>query len=161
MFPSTPPSTDGYHLRNQRIATRLFIFLLMLSLYILVTYTSLISVVETITVLNPSLTKYSKLYSEHPQRLTCPCSKVSVNYGTFLQLDYVLHHVCNSDFVTSNWIEYIRKSREIAPGPVSVYDFLATGPRTFQALSAFCRLVDEIISNRLVQFYSNQFVTAN
>ncbi|CAF1524656.1 unnamed protein product [Adineta ricciae] len=50
LFPSIPPSTNEYRLRSERIATRLYIILLMLSLYILVIYTSLITVTEIVAV---------------------------------------------------------------------------------------------------------------
>ena len=40
-------------------------------------------------------------------------------------------------------------------------DFRLTGPSTFQALSTFCELINETISNRLIQFYSSQYVSAS
>ncbi|CAF4240698.1 unnamed protein product, partial [Adineta steineri] len=39
-------------------------------------------------------------------------------------------------------------------------DFRAAGPFIFQALTAFCQLSNQTIANRLIQFYSSQYVSA-
>ena len=158
LFPSIPPTTDNYELRNQRISTRLFIFLLILSLSVLIVYTSVITITETVHVNTPSLSHYSQLYSEFSQTLTCPCSKISVSNEKFLHINYTLHQVCNSTFVSENWISYLvfLSMNQI----FSNTDFRTTSPLAFQTLSAFCQLVNETIATSLIRFYSNQYVSA-
>ena len=107
LFPSAPPSTDDHELRSQRISTRLFIFLLILALTILLSYTSLTTVTKTISVHKPSLTEYSQLYSKHSQSLICPCTQISVSYEKFIHVEYTLHQVCNSIYVTDDWILHL------------------------------------------------------
>jgi hypothetical protein len=108
-FPSVPPSTDEHELRTQRISTRLFIFLLIISMAILLLYHSLIRVRKTVDVDAPSLTQYLHLYSTYPQTLTCPCSKISISYDKFLDVHYTLHQVCSSVFVNQSWIDYLAR----------------------------------------------------
>ncbi|CAF1270809.1 unnamed protein product [Adineta ricciae] len=107
LFPSIPPSTDEHQLYNQRISTRLFLFCLIVSLTILLVYNSVITITQTVIVLSPTITQYSQLYEKYPQTLTCPCSKISIDYGTFFRIEYTFHPVCYSDFVTDNWIDYL------------------------------------------------------
>ncbi|CAF1391503.1 unnamed protein product [Rotaria sordida] len=66
--------------------------------------------------------------------------------------------VCSSIFVTNAWINYIdgRSSNDI----LTVDDFRWTGPNTFRALSGFCELINETISENLIRFYSTQYVSA-
>jgi hypothetical protein len=158
LFPSVPPSTDGYELQNERISTRLFIILLTIILTILLLYTSLESVTKTVNIKNPTLAQYSKLYATYPQTLTCACTQISINYGKFLHVEYSFHQVCSSVFVTEDWINYLVAIR----GHVNPYteDFRASGKFTFQALSAFCDLVNRTISDSLTRFYSSQYVSA-
>ncbi len=159
LFPSIPPSIDEHQLRQERISTRLFLFLLISSLTILLLYTSLINVTQTVSVKGPTIIQYSQLYSTYSQTLTCPCSKISINYNTFIQINYTLHQVCNSIFVTKYWIDYLATS--IGSAITYFDDFRTTGTLTFQALSAFCELINQTIVNRLIEFYSTQYVSAS
>ena len=155
IFPSVPPSTDAHHLYTQQISTRVFIILLTVSLAILLLYSSLVTVTKAIEVPAPSFEQYSDLYSAHSQTLTCPCTKISINYDKFLHVNYTFHQVCNSVFVTQPWITYIVMS---SVGPLFSDDFRATGGSTFQAVRMFCELTSRTISQNLDQFYSNQYV---
>ncbi|CAF1091727.1 unnamed protein product [Adineta steineri] len=159
IFPSVPPTTDEHQLRNQRISTRLFIILLIISLYILLLNTSLINITETVNIKAPSIIKYEQLYNSYSQALTCECTQISINYKKFIQIQYTLHQVCHSDFVTQQWINYLATSSGISVLPYE--DFRVTSTFTFQAISAFCTLVNQTISNQLVQFYSSQYVRAS
>jgi hypothetical protein len=158
VFPSVPPSTDEYELQTQRTSTRLFIIIFSMSLTILLLYTSLIKATKIGNVKEPTFTDYSQLYSIHSEALTCPCSNISINYDNFLHVNYTLHQVCSSIFVDQVWIKYLSNASETEFLPEN---FRWTGPYAFQALRAFCDLSNQTISNRLIQFYSNQYVSAS
>ncbi|CAF1306333.1 unnamed protein product [Adineta ricciae] len=158
MFPSVPPSTDENDLRDERLSTRLFIPLFILSLITILFYYSLINVTITVTRENPSLSEYRQLYEEHSQTLTCPCTKVSTNYKEFLQVTYTLHQVCSSDFVTEEWLTYL--ARTYLYQNIYKDDFLYLGSSTFQALDTLCQMVNRSISNRLNEFYSHEYLSA-
>ncbi len=159
LFPSIPPSIDEHQLHNERISTRLFLFLLISSLTILLLCTSLINVTQNVNFKEPTITQYSQLYSTYSQTLTCPCSKISINYNTFIQINYTLHQVCNSIFVTQYWINYLADS--LGNAGTFAQDFRVTGTLTFQALGSFCELINQTIANRLIEFYSTQYVSAS
>jgi hypothetical protein len=159
LFPSKPPSTDDHKLRNQRISTRLLIILLILSMAVLLLYTSLITVTKTNSVQRPNLEQYSQLYSTYSQTLTCSCSKISINYDKFIDIEYTFHQVCSSIFVTEEWFYYLATY----PDKTVFYfnDFRTTATYSFQALSGFCDLINRTISDSLTRFYSNQYVSAS
>jgi hypothetical protein len=158
LFPFVPPSIDENEVRTQRISTRLFIFLWILSMSMLLLYTSLIINSETITVERPSLAEYSYLNSIYSQTLTCPCSKVSINYGEFIHVEYTLHQVCSSVFVDHTWLDYLFNVPPLAKR--FIYDFRVGNPERFQTLRKLCELINSTISNSSILFYSNQHVNA-
>ena len=158
IFPSVPPSTDAYELRTQRISTRLFLLLFTFSLIILISYTSLVRITKTFTVQSPTFEQYSQLYSQYSQTLTCPCTQISINYENFIHIQYTLHQVCTSFFVTDQWLYYFNP---FVPTNYFSDDFRWTGPYVFQALRMFCELTNTTMINSLDGFYSNQYVTAS
>ncbi|CAF1615456.1 unnamed protein product, partial [Adineta ricciae] len=158
IFSSIPPTEDQYELRNQRISTRLFIVLLALSLTILILYTSLINITQTVNVDSPTMAQYIQLYSTYPQTLSCDCRQISINYDTFVHLNYSLHQICSSVFATKDWINYMLRARGISF--YGIY-FPYNGENAFQAMGAFCDLSHHTIENRLTQFYSTQLISSS
>ncbi|CAF1554382.1 unnamed protein product, partial [Adineta steineri] len=71
----------------------------------------------------------------------------------------MLHHICDSDFVTQQWIDYLATLSENSK--LNYTDFRVTSTFTFQTMNALCTLVNQTISNSLIQFYSNQYVSAS
>ncbi|CAF0953898.1 unnamed protein product [Adineta steineri] len=158
LFPSVPLTTDEHELKNQIISTRLYISLFTLSLTILLLYTSFTDITKTITVAKPTLTKYEQLYSKYSQTLTCPCQHISINYEKFLSIEYTFHQVCTSIFITDEWIAH--------NDVILHYLYTSNDPRivvsyAFQALGAFCELIESTINNSLIQFNSTQYITAS
>ncbi|CAF3716292.1 unnamed protein product [Adineta steineri] len=158
-FPSVPPSTDERLLQSERISTRVYIILLTLSLAILLLYTSLINVTQTVNVNAPTMIKYLELYSTYSQTLKCPCKQVSISYNTFISIEYTFHQICTSVFISQDWIDYLSKS--YGSNGVHMHDFRDTSPFTFQALSTLCDLINQTVSIRLSQFNSSQYVSAS
>ncbi len=116
-------------------------------------------VTKTVVVERPTVMEYAYLNSNYSESLRCPCSKISISYDKFLHVDYTLHQVCSSIFVHPDWITYLQNSlkfRNYYPK-----DFGSTGIYAFQALRTFCDLINRSISDQLIQFYSNQYVTAS
>ena len=157
LFPSSPPTTNLNDLRTQHISTRTFIFLLIVTLTILLLYTSTVPVLQTVTVPAHTLDQYYHLYEKYSQTLTCPCTKISINYETFIHVNYSFHHICNSIFVTEQWTTYMENS---IPSLYWTNDFRLVGLHQFVALRAFCDQVEQVIAAGLVQFYANKYVSA-
>ena len=151
------PSTDEHELRNQRISTWLFIILFTTGMIILLLYNSLINTTKTVNIETPTLQQYEHLYSTYSQTLNCPCEKISINYDKFLHIKYQLHQVCYSDFVGEKWIRHLTKSEE---KPNYSVDFRTTSSLVFQGLKMFCELSNSTISDNLIRFHSQQYISA-
>ena len=158
IFPSVPPKTDAHELRTQRIATRIFIGLLVVATTVLIGYISLINVTKTITVNKPPLKQYAALYAKHTQSLACGCSKVSIDYGQVARVQYRMHQVCSSVFVNDSWLASFRSSFD--PEEIQPFDFRVSGLHIFQAVRTFCQMSDRAIGDHLIGFYSNQYVSS-
>ncbi|CAF1052282.1 unnamed protein product [Adineta ricciae] len=157
LFPSVPPSTDEHDLKNQRISTRLFILLLVISLTILLLYNSLVTITQTVYINSPSLHEYSSYYSSYPQTLSCACTQISISYETFIKIKYSFHQVCSSFLVTQQWIDYLATFR--TNSTTHLDDFRLVSTSMFEGLSSFCYLVTATIRNRLSQFYTTRYVS--
>ena len=159
IFPSIPPTQDEHQLRNQRISTRSFIFLLILSLTILLLYTSLIAITQTVAVNSPTMTTYLQLYATYPRTLSCDCKQISITNAKFLQVEFIFHEICKSVFITRDWINCL--------GAVSTTlnlnrdDFRTSSKYTFQIMSTFCDLSNETIVNSLTEFYSSRLISSS
>ena len=156
LFASTPPSTDQHERKDQLISTRLFIVLFIGCLAVLLVYTSAISFSETRAVLSPTLQQYHDLYNTYSEALSCPCSKITIDYAKFLQINYTMHQVCSNDFISEQWItNFYRSLINITMSPM---DFRVTGLFAFQALHTLCTLPNDHIVNSLTRFDRNQYV---
>ena len=157
-FESVPPSDDSSVLKNQKISTWLFIFLLISSVAVLLFYNALVPVQKTFTVQQPTYDKYLTLFSKYPNELQCPCKTVSVIYDRFIQVNYSLHYICSSFLVSEQWAKKV--SVKYFGSAYRHDDFRATSDFAFQGLRSFCQLTEETLQNSLSSFYSNQYVSA-
>ncbi|CAF1203961.1 unnamed protein product [Adineta steineri] len=158
LFASIPPSTDEHDLRNEILSTRLFIFLLTLCLVVLLIYNSLISVIRTDILKTPSFQEYEQLYSKYSKTLTCPCKTIGINYTDILHINYTLHQVCTSIFITKDWISYLTYTGD--SNTIYGDDFRSNGRFTFQALVVFCKLANRTVSDSLAEFLLNMYISA-
>jgi len=77
---------DEYEHKTQIISTRFFIVVLIISLVILVIYTSQTQTTHIITVNAPSIAIYSSLYQQYGEKLTCPCTTIATAQKEFISV---------------------------------------------------------------------------
>ena len=106
-FESAATRSNLHDLRTAIIATRLYIIILTITVFILALFTALDQKTQTITVQNPSQDVFQKLYLDYSATLQCPCSQVEILYETFINISYNLHPVCSSVFVSDTWINLL------------------------------------------------------
>ncbi|UJR29660.1 hypothetical protein I4U23_017208 [Adineta vaga] len=149
---------NEYRHRNQLISTRLFICLLLLSMIILLIYTSQVSVTHIITIDQPSLEDYSSLYEKHSKTLVCPCLNIGIDQEKFITLIPIFHQVCQSDFIDARWLIGIANTID---QHFYIYnrDFRLRGYSTFSALASVCSLAKINIFNALIDFNSSTFIS--
>jgi hypothetical protein len=75
-----------------------------------------------------------------------------------LHIKYTLHQVCDSIFINQTWIEYLKSS---FGSDFDSYDFRSTGSNAFQAMGIFCNLINQTISDQLIQFNSRKYVSTS
>lgn len=80
---------------DQIIVTRLYIILWLASVTILAIYTGLPEKNNYVLVKSPSIDDLYQLQSAHLNEFACPCSKITIPFGTFTSLQYTLHEVNN------------------------------------------------------------------
>ena len=122
----------------------------------LVFYASISIQLRTITVYQPSLPVYERLYDQHSFTLTCPCTDLSISYQQIMSVQPRYHQVCSSDFIKDNaWLLYFSGLNSV----LYTLDFRATGVRLFILLQTLCRMSNEIVKNELNVFHNTQFVS--
>lgn len=80
-------------IRDQVLATRIYLLLFITCLIILVLFNSLATKMISVTVFKPSINTYDRLYGAHSDTLTCPCGGIAVLYSDFISMEYVQHPV--------------------------------------------------------------------
>ncbi|CAF4150353.1 unnamed protein product, partial [Adineta steineri] len=125
-------------------------------------YTFLVQQNHVITVAHPSLATYHQLYNNFPITLHCPCSKISIPHRAFLNVTFVLHQVCSSDLVSSEWLNYLISfdpyHASIDRKDLYFLDFRAMGASYFQLLAIFCSLGQINIEDAQRLFSNTEFI---
>jgi hypothetical protein len=161
-----------YDLQNQKIGTRLFILLQLISLFILVLYTSLSNLTETVIIQQPTPTSFVELYEQYQETLDCPCSNISLNYEKFISFNPIYHQICQSDFIKSDWYKYFGYAEDIGisnyvTGETSyifrtmIDDYRQTGGVAFQYLSSLCQMTSQLVQEKLETFNLTKFLSLN
>ena len=162
--------TTDYDLRNQYVATRLFILIQLISVSILVLYTSLSNLTQTVRVSQPTPSLFSQLSASYPQTLNCPCANFSLNYGTFISFNPTYHQLCQSSLITLEWIKTFGYSEDTGASEYTgvgtnyfyrtlIDDYRTTGGVAFQFLANLCQLASESVNAGLLTFNSTKFLT--
>ena len=100
-------STDDEQIRrNQVLATRVYLILMISSFSTLIIFTCLRTRDILVTGPNPSVDTYDRLYTVYSQVLSCPCEQISVPYSSFLSVATVqhpvrVHHFTSADRVST------------------------------------------------------------
>ena len=138
-------------LTRQRLTTRVFIVLMILAVIVSGTYIFFSIQPQVITILHPSLKIYVELYQNYSTTLSCPCSQISIPYKKFLMINYTLHQICSSTFVSSSWLGMILafdQSQSIDFDD-AIIDFRRVAPSYFQLIATVCSLVQNAFNDAL------------
>jgi hypothetical protein len=150
--------SNEHHLHYQRIATRLYILILVISLIILNFYSLLIKEIHNGTVLNPTESEYNRLEQIYSDSLSCPCTSISMNYSTFINIEPQYHQVCLSDLVSTRWINYNEHQDPVAGHAGD--DYRSTASSYWQLLAMFCQESRTTVDDALRLFFQIQFVSS-
>ncbi|CAF0990139.1 unnamed protein product [Adineta steineri] len=156
IFPAIPSSQTLNNLRRNRRLTRIYFTLLLISLLILVVYTSLTKETTSGTIESPSISKYLELYNQYPLTFQCSYSNLAVKYEKFIrQIEPQRHPICSSDFFSSDRYDtvWIWLQRDFVTARVII-------PDEFDVqINGFIEEFKRTISNELVLLFKLMQVT--
>ena len=142
----------------QRMATRCYVLVLTIALVILTFYSLLAEERHRESIRSPTESEYNLLEQIYTDQLSCPCTSISMNYRTFINIEPRYHQVCSSDLVSTEWINYNSiQELDLLYDPDD-YRMVATS--YFRLLSAFCRSANKTIDDALRTYFQAQFVSS-
>ena len=147
--------TTCHDLKNQRISTRLFLILFPIAVVILTVYASISPITKTVTVKEPSFSVYTGLYERYPQTIICPCSQTTIAYGNFLSFNPAFHQVCQSYFVSDEWIKHLNFQGQYA----YYLDIRKIGSASFQVISSLCQISQQTVKEELLTLNSTSVIS--
>ena len=78
------------------VATRVYVILLIASMFSLIGYTAFSHQQFVVRVENPLLNEYEHLQAIYSDTLSCSCSQISIPLSTFITIDTTFHQVCST-----------------------------------------------------------------
>lgn len=151
MFPLASQVKDGLY------STRIYILLLVIGMMILVFYASIATHIRTPTLKQPSRNDYEELYKNYPSTLICPCTDISLEYSSIMNISARFHQVCSSDFIKDDmWLRYQKDTS----GIFLTFDFRVSGMTFFYILQSLCKMANETLANELAIFDRTRFINA-
>ena len=145
--------------RYQRITTRIYIALLLISLIIMTFYLARTSKIDMKTIENPTISQFLSLKSNHSSSLQCSCSNISIPYNTFFTIKPQYHQMCSSDIISSSWLELHSIINLMQRDFIHVaYDINAGS--LFVLLSTLCDYSQQTINISYQVFGKSMLVTA-
>ncbi|CAF1618625.1 unnamed protein product [Adineta ricciae] len=156
---------DEKYVYEQRFTTRIFlsffiIFFIIISIVIILSKQE-----QLITISQPMEEEYQILNEKYSSTLICSCSRISIPYGTFLDVTFLLHQICSSNLVSIQWTNYLSS---LNPMNISEWffeyiakDFRDVGSSYFEFLQIFCQLANLTIENSQQTFLSTEFISNN
>ncbi|UJR34748.1 hypothetical protein I4U23_027526 [Adineta vaga] len=147
---------DESMIKNERRSTRIYIILLILSIFIIVLYHIIIPYSDTVVLKSPSYSDYSRLSKKF--LLQCPCTTISVKYEEFLAMKPHFHELCQSELISNRFIKKLFDLYEESWNNSIETDVRRIGTFQFQTLNHFCKLTNELIEDNLQTFLQTEFI---
>ncbi|CAF1384021.1 unnamed protein product [Adineta ricciae] len=144
--------------RQQKYTTWFYVLLLATSIYILFYAGLMREQSETIFIHNVTPIIFDELYSKHYEKLTCPCSTITIPYKTFVNNTNTFHPVCSSIFVTEQWIQLSAFANASLFGTA---DFRTTASSQFQLLANICSFMQNTTLQNEIDLDNTEFVSIN
>ncbi|CAF1154090.1 unnamed protein product [Adineta steineri] len=160
LYPIIPPTTDSQIIRRRRHITRIYLILLITTLFILIIYTSLKQETVTDSVSYPSLSKYEELFVQYPVTLQCPCNRITIKFKEFIsQTEPQYHEICSSIFVSKEWFNSVPDGF-LYNIEMSKIDFRKILRMQFETLSTLCEISQNALNISLSIFKETDLITA-
>lgn len=154
----TKPTDDQRAIEKGRLATRLYILIFIFSVIILMFYSSLRYSTETVTIHNPTLVDYLLFQKKVDVRTVCPCMDIALSQSMFISFTPEYHQLCSSDFLSTNWFNYLVFVQDTILYGVSSWHW-GILPK-FRFLEAMCQLAENTVQDAIDRFAQSKFVSS-
>ncbi|CAF0902185.1 unnamed protein product [Adineta steineri] len=150
-------------IEQQCVATRAYLLLLAISLFIIILYTSLIYYLNTFTITKPSLEQYQQLQKRYgSDAVSCPCSRLSIAHSSFITLQCNFHPVCTSPFTSDSYLQdlfELYNDLDSTYATKNAFTLQGTIFSHFQALRSLCNLVKDFVNDAQQQYLVSSIVS--
>lgn len=144
--------TDKERLKNRLIGIILITTFSVLSLIYILSKVSATNEIE-----KPSFKKYENLFNKYSNTLHCPCSQMSIQYKSFLNISISnRHEICSSDFIKDEWIKAFLLSNLQSTYSPQLFQTSAIG--FFQLLSFFCQYTEKYLNDEISNFINQSLI---
>ncbi|CAF1397819.1 unnamed protein product [Rotaria sp. Silwood1] len=144
---------------EQRLVNRLHLVFLLLTLFLIFTYSAFKPKSVTVQILKPSILNHKYLLKDHSDFLQCLCSQISIPYEAFLSIEPKFHDLCSSQFITDEWIYYIYGQGNLSRR-FSFDDYRYSAPGQFILLSSVCTISQDKVIHAISQLLTSFFINS-
>ena len=130
-------SSDANIIQRERWSTRVYLALLCLLMLSLTIYSAQLSRTILITRSQPTEHQFVQLFTRYPNTLTCPCSRVAIQYREIVRSQVTFHEVCQSKFISQENIDASYGANVSFLSPVDIRTTLSA---FWQLIRSFCTL---------------------
>ncbi|CAF1040155.1 unnamed protein product [Adineta ricciae] len=142
-----------------RLATRLYIILLIISFVILILYTIIQPRTLTEVFDHPSFYQYKHMKSIYGDNLKCSCSVIASSYNHFIHIEPIFHQICSSSFVSNQWRIDLTNNLLSNFSTYARNDYRRFVSAHLQFLTGLCNLSIQTVKNSIEQVLSFLLVT--
>ncbi|CAF4305567.1 unnamed protein product [Rotaria socialis] len=151
-------SQEIHVIKRQRIFTRLYLLLILISFMVIIVYTAMEKNVVIKIVESPSQAQYNELLGQYSSTIQCPCTAVSMDLSQLVSVNAIYHQVCSSAFVETEWIYFL--FNDINRNNYKRADIRVRGGAYFRFLSKLCALMNTTTQTLAQEFFADSFTSA-
>ena len=152
-------SANEHIQKNERLSTKVYIFLLVFFLIIFSLFILLTKENKIMTMDFPTQTQYEELNNHSSvENLQCPCNQISIQYNKFISLHPTFHQICSSIFISDLWKSRWNWYRNYYRGYSNDFSYISSD--FFSSLLQLCQLSNQATQNSLKQFNTTEYITS-
>ena len=158
LFKTAATRHDPFERSTSKIATRLYLLLMLFSMIIIAIYLLSSRQTQISTVSHPSQDNLKNLYNTYPSTIQCPCGDIAIPYKLFISLLPSFHPVCSSSFVSNAWLVSI-SSLNTVDSVFAIEDFRVSGQTFFNTVATLCLLAETTVADSWYTASQNSLIT--
>lgn len=139
-------------IERQRWTTRLFLLSLAIIFLILTVYMSIEEQQKIVIVYSPNQNDYEILLHSKPS-MRCLCTRISIEYGTFLNISPTFHQICSSGFNNWNFYQWLYTDMDTIE-----LDFRRSAIAYFALLEHLCTQMRITVKEAYVHFSQKLYI---